>query len=134
MSAEEKLKIFNEENKTNIEINTKNISLSNITISENSLKILFSITFPSLQSISLNNLSLSNLNFFSDVIEYPYLENISLNGNKLISLEGLENLNAKNLAQLSVQRNEIESIDELIKVDFPFLKKLDFSFNNPLSS
>ena len=130
MSAEEKLKIFNEENKTNIEINTKNISLSNITISENSLKILFSITFPSLQSISLNNLSLSNLNFFSDVIEYPYLENISLNGNKLISLEGLENLNAKNLAQLSVQRNEIESIDELIKVDFPFLKKLDFSFNN----
>ena len=98
MSAEEKLKIFNEENKTNIEINTKNISLSNITISENSLKILFSITFPSLQSISLNNLSLSNLNFFSDVIEYPYLENISLNGNKLISLEGLENLNAKNLA------------------------------------
>ena len=123
MSSEEKLKIFNEENKTNIEINTKNISLSNITISENSLKILFSITFPSLQSISLNNLSLSNLNFFSDVIEYPYLEYISLNGNKLISLEGIENLNAKKLAQLSVQRNEIESIDELIKVDFPFLKK-----------
>ena len=52
MSAEEKLKIFNEENKTNIDINTNEITLSNITITENSLKDLFSINFPSLKLIS----------------------------------------------------------------------------------
>ena len=114
MSNEEKLKIFNEENKTNIDINTNEITLSNITITENSLKDLFSINFPSLKLISLNKLSLTNINFFSNVIEYPYLESLSLNDNKLTSLEGLEDINAKNLEQLSIQRNNIESIDELI--------------------
>ena len=114
MSAEEKLKIFNEENKTNIDINTNEITLSNITITENSLKDLFSINFPSLKLISLNKLSLTNINFFSNDIECPYLETLSLNDNKLTSLKGLEDINAKNLEQLSIQRNNIESIDELI--------------------
>ena len=79
----EKLKTFNEENKTDIDLNTNNIILSKISITENSLKNLFSINFPNIQSISLNNLSLTNLQFLSDVQQYPLLKSLSLDDNQL---------------------------------------------------
>ena len=101
MEDTEKLNLFNKENNTKIELRTKNISLSNISLkNEFSLKNLFSISFPDLISITLNNISLTNLSFLSSN-NFPLLKFLFLDRNNLINLEGISLLNSKNLEERS---------------------------------
>ena len=148
------LKEFNNNYKSNLDLDCTKIDVFSCNILDKGLSLLCSINFhtkieqlllednnitnitplshisfgENLLSLDLSSNKISSIDILSKV-NFPSLNHLYLNNNSISNIDAVCNFKFPNLLELNLSSNKISSIDILIKANFPNLRELLLSKN-----
>ena len=126
----ETLKEFNEQLKlTIIDIDIKELDLTNKNIGNKELEFLKNINFKELQKLDLSDNEISDIKVLENV-NFKELQTLQLSDNNISDIKVLENVNFKELQKLILFKNKITDIKILEKVKFEKLEIIELGINN----